>query len=73
MSYTTLWIIWGIFFGVIEGAAIIDKRDGTQTLTEHIVQWASLKNKSKGWIARRGSLIAFLLWLVYHFAVRSSL
>lgn len=72
MSYTTLWIIWGIFFGVIEGAAIISKTPNS-TLTSHVVEWASLRNKSKGWIARRGSLIAFFVWLVYHFAVRSSL
>jgi hypothetical protein len=51
---------------VIEGTALIKKAPNA-TLTAHIVEWASLSNKSNGWIARRGVLLAFFGWLVYHF------
>lgn len=57
-------------FGVIEGAAIIKKSPGTQTLTEHVTKWASLKDKSGGWLARRGALAGFAGWLIYHFVSR---
>lgn len=67
--WSQLWIIWGVFFGVVEGAALIKKVPGA-TLTAHVVSWASLKNKSWGWLGRRGGLVGFLGWLVYHFVSR---
>lgn len=64
-----LWILWAIYFGVVEGAALISKAPGA-TLTAHIVSWLSLKGKATGWLFRRAGWLSFLGWLVYHFVVR---
>lgn len=56
-------------FGAIEGTALIKKTPGS-TLTSHVVNWASLKDKSGGWLARRGTLAGFAGWLLYHFISR---
>lgn len=64
--YTQLWVLWAVFFGAVEGAALIKKTPGA-TLSAHIREWFSLKGKSSGWVARRGSLAAFFVWLIYHF------
>lgn len=65
-GYTVLWLIWLAMFGAIEGAALANKRTG-DTLSEHVWEWFSMKEKAKGWRARRFSLLAFLAWLVAHF------
>lgn len=64
--FTQLWLIWIALFGVIEGAALLSNKEG-RTLTARIVSWASLKDKSGGWLARRGTLAGFAGWLLYHF------
>lgn len=67
--FTWLWVIWIAMFGAIEGTALIKKTPGS-TLTSHVVSWASLKDKSGGWLARRGTLAGFAGWLLYHFISR---
>lgn len=64
--WTILWLIWIIFFGVIEGAAVFNKTKG-DTLSEHIWKWFSIKSKAKGWRIRRFTLLALLTWLITHF------
>lgn len=71
-TFTQLWLGWIILFGVIEGAALLSNTEG-RTLTARIVSWAALTGKPKGWLARRGALAAFFLWLIYHFLSRSSI
>lgn len=71
MSYTVAWLIFGLFFVVVEGAAIVSKAPGA-TLTAHIVKIAALRDKPKGWLARRGALAVFFGWLVYHFVSRTN-
>ena len=67
--WAQLWIIWLAMFGVVEGAALL-KKTPNATLTAHITQWASLKDKSWGWLGRRAGLLGFLGWLIYHFVSR---
>ncbi len=66
MDYTVLWLIWIALFGAIEIPALIN-RQGGDTLSEHVRKWFSTREKSKGWLARRTALGAFLAWLAYHF------
>lgn len=65
-SYTLLWMIWGLFFLAIEGAALFKKDNGT--LSAHIWKFLGLKGYTipKGYKWRRGALGVFLLWLVAH-------
>ncbi len=67
-KYTIAWILWALAFGVIEFAAIQDKREG-DTLSEH---WRKLIGTGKdgrrnvvNWVARGGTLV-LLLWLIPH-------
>lgn len=64
-GYTWLWIVWLVQFGAIEGAALIDKHPG-DTLSEHVWDVFTIRDKPTGWIWRRGSLLLFLGWLVAH-------
>jgi hypothetical protein len=65
-DWTWLWLIWLALFGAIEGAALVNKTKG-DTFSEHVWHWFSIREKSRGWRARRFSLLAFLAWLVLHF------
>ena len=67
-TYTCLWIIWGLFFLAIEGAAIANKQSG-DTLSEHVWKWIGKKGyeKPSGYKWRRAVLGFFLLWLIIHF------
>lgn len=65
MSFTVLWIIWLAMFAAIEGAALVRKERG-DSLSEHIWSWFAIRNKPKGWQARRAVLVMFLAWLVTH-------
>lgn len=65
-GYTVAWVGWLVMFGVIEGAALLDKRKN-DTLSEHVWDWFAIKDKPKGWKVRRGGLYVFLAWLVAHF------
>ncbi len=65
-GYTLAWLIWLLQFAAIEGAALVNKRDG-DTLSEHVWRWFSMRQKGAGWRMRRFALLAFLAWLVAHF------
>ena len=65
-GWTVAWLLWIAMFLVIEGAAIWNKYEG-DTLSEHVWNWFSVKDKGKGWRARRVALLAFLAWLTVHF------
>lgn len=69
--FTVLWLIWIAQFFAIEGAAIFNKKSG-DTLSEHMWKWFSIRDKSKGWKARRASMFFFLAWLCAHFAYAKS-
>lgn len=68
MGYTVAWLLWGAMFFVIEIPAILDKRSG-DTLSEHLRKWFSTKDKSWGWVARRGVLALFFVWFIIHLFV----
>lgn len=68
--WTQAWIWFAVFFGIVEGAAIISKAPGA-TLTSHILQVFAFKGKPKGWLLRRAGWFGFLGWLVYHVAIRT--
>lgn len=65
-DYTALWLIWLALFVAVEGTALAKKAPGA-TLSAHVWKWFSIKEKGKGWRARRFALLAFLAWLVAHF------
>lgn len=59
--YTWAWIIWVLWFLVIEALALIDK-DRKDTFSEHV--WTVRDHGgSLFWFMLAG----FLLWLAYHF------
>ena len=64
--YTVFWLFWVAMFGAVEGAALVNKREG-DTLSEHVWDWFSIQSKGSGWRARRFVLLAFLAWLSAHF------
>lgn len=64
-GFTVAWLLWLAMFLVVEGIALFNKEKG-DTLSEHIWKWFSVKDKGKGWLARRFVLAAFLVWLLLH-------
>lgn len=64
--YTWAWIAWLVYFCVVEGIAIVDKKDG-DTLSEYVWAWFSIKGKGKHWRWRRIALLGFMAWLLVHF------
>lgn len=73
-AWTWAWIGWGVYFAVVEGAALFNSRPG-DTLSEHVWLWANTARgpgpsgrQPSGWTRlRRFALLAFLAWLVAHF------
>lgn len=70
-GYTWAWLAWLAAFGVIEGKALLNKRDG-DTLSEHVWRWFATERGSTGtpsaWMrTRRFALLAFMGWLTAHF------
>lgn len=80
--WTILWISWGVYFAVLEGAAlyhsghatgkgVLDQRD---TLSEHIWYWFGIQTvdrevtpAAKWWgRTRRAVLVLSLAWLTIH-------
>lgn len=62
--WTGLWVIWGLAFALIEGAAIInDKAD--DTLSEHFRKWFRIDTKKgrSAWLVVSGG---FAAWFVIH-------
>jgi hypothetical protein len=70
-TYTQLWLVWIALFVTIEGTALLSKIPGA-SLTAHIIEWAALRNKTTGWLLRRGALVTFFGWLIWHFASRTN-
>ena len=66
-KYTYAWIAWILMFGVIEFAAIQDKRNG-DTLTEHVRAAIGTAGPREWfhWVGRVGLGVLFA-WLVPHF------
>lgn len=65
-GWTWLWLIWIAGFLAVELPAAFNKQPG-DTLSEHVWKWFSIKNKSKGYKARRLGFLAFWAWLTVHF------
>lgn len=57
-AFTAAWIFWLLMFAAIEGAALVNRKRG-DTLSEHIWSWFAVRDKPKGWVARRRILVAF--------------
>lgn len=66
-GWTVAWLFWIAAFLAIEVPALFNKEPG-DTLSEHIWKWFSVKDKSRGWQARRFVLVTFLAWITLHFA-----
>lgn len=65
--FTIAWISWFTIFGIIEGIALFNKREG-DTLSEHVWNWFAVKGEgSRLQWPRRIALWGFLSWLVIHF------
>jgi len=60
-----IWVMWLVFFGAIEGPALLNKNKN-DTLSEFIWKFFSIKEKSRQWRFRRFCLLSFLAWLVAH-------
>jgi hypothetical protein len=70
-GYTVAWLSWLGAFGVIEGMALFNKRDG-DTLSEHVWRWFATGQgapSEPSWSVRlrRFTLLAFMSWLSVHF------
>jgi hypothetical protein len=67
---TWLWIGWLLAFAVIEGYALVSKREG-DTLSEHVWAWFAIGGEHREVTAsvrlRRFILLAFMAWLSLHF------
>lgn len=74
-NYTAAWIVWLLYFGVVEVTAVRNSRDG-DTLSEHVWLWFGTQRRKPGeparnvtgWVwLRRFALLAFVTWLALHF------
>lgn len=66
-GYTIAWVSWLAAFGVIEGKALLSKREG-DTLSEHVWKWFAVRDEhAKAGQVRRAVLVMFLAWLSAHF------
>ena len=64
MIYTLAWIVWGVFFAVVEGFALHNDMPG-DTLSEHVRKWLSVKTR----IGRTAFLViwaGFAVWFCAH-------
>jgi hypothetical protein len=66
-NYGIAWILWGIYFVIVEGDAILHN-DMPGTLSEHIWAWFCMNGqKEKFAHLRRIILLCFMAWLSAHF------
>ncbi|MDG4792684.1 hypothetical protein [Micromonospora sp. WMMD1082] len=73
-NWAAAWLVWFLYFGVVELAALFNSRDG-DTLSEHVWMWFGTKRHPAdpfrpvtGWTRlRRFVLLAFMAWLTLHF------
>lgn len=68
--WTILWLVWGAYFLVVEGWALLNSR-GEDTLSEHVWAWLGYDDRKVGPPSgserlRRFATLAFLAWLVVH-------
>lgn len=66
-KWTWAWVAWGVAFAVIEGAALMDKKEGN-TLSEHLRKWFCTMTESGGLSAHLKKIVplTFVIWLVGH-------
>lgn len=65
--WTAAWVFWFAFFGLVEGAALLNKTP-SDTLSEHVWKWLRVfdARPTKLVIAARVVLALFLVWLCLH-------
>ena len=71
-GFTIGWLLWGVYFVVLEAAAIVRSHRGRRggTLSEHVWVWfgTAAGTHPNSWAyVRRFALIAFMAWLTVHF------
>lgn len=71
--WTVLWLLWGVFFAVVETAALVvrvKRGEMGATLSEHIWKWFAVKGNRWPYLVhlRRLVLVAFMAELTVHFA-----
>jgi hypothetical protein len=64
---TPIWIAIGVAILATEGVALLNSKTG-DTLSEHVWNWITIRNKPKKFTAYRFFVLAFMLWLTGHFA-----
>jgi len=66
--FGSAWVVWGIMFVAIEGAALFNKQKG-DTLSEFVWKFLGVKGHPlpSGYKWRRGALAVSFAWLVLHF------
>ena len=71
--WTILWILWGVFFAVVEGFGLYfeyKRKAVGATLSEHVWRWAGVIGaRGPRWLvhARRLILALFMVELTAHF------
>ena len=67
-KYTILWIVWIVAFGVIEYAALKNKKEG-DTLSEHVKKLIGTNTPGRNWEnwVARVALGGFFVWIIPHF------
>lgn len=67
--WTWAWLGWAAYFGIVEGMALTNSRDG-DSLSEHVWWWLGYSEgvrQPTGWTRlRRFLLLAGLTWLAVH-------
>jgi hypothetical protein len=72
--WTILWILWGVFFAVVEGFALYfesKRKANAATLSEHVWKWAGVIGATgpRWWTHTRRIILAlFMVELTIHFA-----
>ena len=72
--WTILWILWGVYFGLVEGIGLwreYKHKAQDATLSEHVWHWFAVKDPKgpRWWIhTRRIISVLFMAELTVHFA-----
>lgn len=71
------WVVWGVYFCVVEGLALANRRDG-DTLSEHVWAFVGARRGSAAWRpvtgwtkVRRFAVGLFMVTLGVHFLIGS--
>lgn len=65
-KFTLAWILWIAYFLVVEFDALLTGRPAG-TLSDHVWDWFSIRNKGALWRLRRFILLSFVAWVSAHF------